>query len=1035
MVISENELENQLREAGNKLENPPTSIDDLILLLNQVESYLSKVEQSPSQNMRNALSPSLKALVADQLFKHSDDDVKVAVASCISEITRITAPDAPYDDDQMKEIFQLIVSSFENISDMSSRSFAKRTAILETVAKVRSCVVMLDLELDSLLVEMFQHFLKSIRDDHPKNLVQAMETIMALVLEESEDISLDLLSPILSTMKKNSEDVLPAAQKLGEKVLRSASDKVKECLLQAVKSSSISLDDFNELVTALCKESGPDEQNGTPSATENVVDEKTDVEAGAIENLDPGSDKSLKPIVNGAAQTGEADSLAESGSPKRLESPESKTGAGPSELDHLTSEKVVDVETKVHDKTDPEADSTEKVDAGPDKSTKSNNQGKKTAVSIKITGPSHGPKEDVEKEAKRSLDDKRESKDLPSSGQVTENEKESDLLLPPEAGEDESASIVSPSSGNLPENNHTKKAEHAETREAAPSTEDSSAKVPQETSDSEMKTLKGPVKITPTNSSNDDDKRIPSGTSKRETRVKKGVQDKMKDNVNKEAAPSTEDGAAKSSKETSDSAAKTQQGPVTKANSSTSIEDGSQILSDTSKRESHAKQDTDAKKKGAPSTEVSSPKKTEETSDAEVKATKGSVKKASRRKGSRSRKISSASRKGGAIKKNEEATGFAEDDSANLSEEDTGIDGHTQKGSVNKEPAESPIMHDDSKTGSGDISDKEAKSLKGSGKKLDDNGDGSNPLEDKSRQSRGDVLSEKDEETASEAEENMEVVSSPKPSVKSAREKQHPEKTPKTNFKRKRSASADKTSSKDNNLVGSKIKVWWPLDKTYYDGIIASYDSKKKRHRVKYADGEVEVLNLATEKWEFITEDSEAEEEETADEPNPESSSELPLKKKFKATSGSSCKAKKTGGGGASSSKAKGSKSADVSKAESGKSKACTKSIADDVDKGKDCITPKSGSKSKKDDSEKQKSSSGKSKAVETTTPNKASSNTTKGNKSATKGGSKANKSDHASESSDDLPPPKAVKLQSQGGSSKAKASVTKSGKKRPRAD
>lgn len=52
--------------------------------------------------MQDALAPSLKALVSDQLFRHSNVDVKVSVASCISEITRITAPDAPYEDDQMK---------------------------------------------------------------------------------------------------------------------------------------------------------------------------------------------------------------------------------------------------------------------------------------------------------------------------------------------------------------------------------------------------------------------------------------------------------------------------------------------------------------------------------------------------------------------------------------------------------------------------------------------------------------------------------------------------------------------------------------------------------------------------------------------------------------------------------------------------------------------------------------------------------------------------------------------------------------------
>lgn len=63
----------------------------------------------------------------------------------------------------MQDVFQLIVSSFQNLDDMSSQSYVKRTSILETVAKVRSCVVMLDLECDALIIEMFQHFLNAIR--------------------------------------------------------------------------------------------------------------------------------------------------------------------------------------------------------------------------------------------------------------------------------------------------------------------------------------------------------------------------------------------------------------------------------------------------------------------------------------------------------------------------------------------------------------------------------------------------------------------------------------------------------------------------------------------------------------------------------------------------------------------------------------------------------------------------------------------------------------------------------------------------------
>lgn len=55
------------------------------------------------------------------------------------------------------------MESFDKLDDMSSRSYPRRVSILETVAKVRSCVVMLDLECDDLILDMFRNFLKTIR--------------------------------------------------------------------------------------------------------------------------------------------------------------------------------------------------------------------------------------------------------------------------------------------------------------------------------------------------------------------------------------------------------------------------------------------------------------------------------------------------------------------------------------------------------------------------------------------------------------------------------------------------------------------------------------------------------------------------------------------------------------------------------------------------------------------------------------------------------------------------------------------------------
>ena len=219
MTSFHSELEKQLKEAGNRLLNPPSSINDLLTLLDEVENLLAYVEQVRSKSMRDALFPSVKALINNKLLRHAEMDVKVSVVSCIIKITRITTPDAPYKDEQMNEIFQLIVAACENMSHVSPRSYKKVTSILDIIAKVKLCLVMLDLECDALVVEMFQSFLKMIRSNHPPAILSTMETIMNLVINESEDISLDLLSSLSTIVRKANKNVSPIWWTLGEQII------------------------------------------------------------------------------------------------------------------------------------------------------------------------------------------------------------------------------------------------------------------------------------------------------------------------------------------------------------------------------------------------------------------------------------------------------------------------------------------------------------------------------------------------------------------------------------------------------------------------------------------------------------------------------------------------------------------------------------------------------------------------------------------------------------------------------------------------
>ncbi|KAK1293627.1 DNA mismatch repair protein MSH6 [Acorus calamus] len=344
----EQTLEEQLLEVGGRLASPPSTTEEILALLDHTEGILSKVQQSPSESTTKALDPALKALVAKELLRHSNTDVKVSVASCISEITRITAPDAPYEDDLMKEIFQMIVEAFENLSDTSGRSYAKRVSILETVAKVRSCVVMLDLECDGLILDMFHHFFNTIRDNHPDSVLSSMETIMSLVLEESEEISPELLSSLLNSVKKENKDVLPIACKLGEKVIISCSAKLKPLLIEAIRSAGASFNDYSKIIATVCDEACSPVPNNMNSSGENLADESKLSDRTVSDELPQGA---AKPESGSLEEVGVTD-----------KSPKSVMSNGTAQVDEGSSKYQNSPNDSDHSRTESERESVENLD-------------------------------------------------------------------------------------------------------------------------------------------------------------------------------------------------------------------------------------------------------------------------------------------------------------------------------------------------------------------------------------------------------------------------------------------------------------------------------------------------------------------------------------------------------------------------------------------------------------------------------------------------------------------------------------------------
>ncbi|PWA69869.1 Armadillo-type fold [Artemisia annua] len=249
-----NPVEQQLKEAGEHLSLPPPSTKkDLLDLLDKTEQLLSFVGQAPSISMQGALVPSMGALIGDELIKHSDLDVRIAVASCLCEVARITAPEPPYKDEIMQEIFQLFMVAFGELANLTGQNYYKAVHILDSVSKVKICLLMLDLECDDLVLEMFEQFLKNIRPSHPHTVFSAMASIMTLVIEESDEIATELLSLLISHVRKEKKDISPVPWKLAEKVLRDCKVILKSyagTIKELIKSDP---GDYAEVVTILCQ--------------------------------------------------------------------------------------------------------------------------------------------------------------------------------------------------------------------------------------------------------------------------------------------------------------------------------------------------------------------------------------------------------------------------------------------------------------------------------------------------------------------------------------------------------------------------------------------------------------------------------------------------------------------------------------------------------------------------------------------------------------------------------------------------------------
>ncbi|XP_042494416.1 sister chromatid cohesion protein PDS5 homolog A isoform X2 [Macadamia integrifolia] len=212
--------------------------DSLLKLLRQAASALSELSQSPS--LQRVIEPLSDSLIRHNLLQHKDKDVRLMVAICFSEIIRVLAPDPPFSDEILRDVFKLFVSMFAELSDTESPYFTRRVRILETVAALKCCVLMLDIGCDDLVLEMFKVFFSVVREHHQPTLFQAVLSIMRLILEEKP--SQPLLDVTLLNLLKEEKAAPLASFRLAVSVIQHCSEKLGPLIQQFLTSCILDRD-------------------------------------------------------------------------------------------------------------------------------------------------------------------------------------------------------------------------------------------------------------------------------------------------------------------------------------------------------------------------------------------------------------------------------------------------------------------------------------------------------------------------------------------------------------------------------------------------------------------------------------------------------------------------------------------------------------------------------------------------------------------------------------------------------------------------
>jgi sister chromatid cohesion protein PDS5 len=186
-----------------KLIGKGLATDALLKKLKALHTELAALDQDVDVN---SLGTIRKELINTSVLLHKDRGVKAYAACCLADILRLYAPDAPYTQSELRDIFQFFFRQLSTgLKGADSSYYNEYFHLLESLSTVKSVVLVCDLPTaEELMVEIFRDFFGLVKRDLAKKIEMFMVDILVALIDECQVLPTEVLETILSQfMDKN----------------------------------------------------------------------------------------------------------------------------------------------------------------------------------------------------------------------------------------------------------------------------------------------------------------------------------------------------------------------------------------------------------------------------------------------------------------------------------------------------------------------------------------------------------------------------------------------------------------------------------------------------------------------------------------------------------------------------------------------------------------------------------------------------------------------------------------------------------------